>query len=210
MRTIVYVDGFNLYYGALKNTPYKWLDLKALFTAVLPGHNILKIKYYTARVSARVDNPDAPTEQDAYLRAISAHIPELEISYGRFYVSTVNMRVANPKFPWQKFCNVIKTEEKGSDVNLALHLLNDAWQDKFDYGVVVSNDSDLAEGLRLVKKQHRKKIIHLVPGDPAYRQPAVQLKRFAHKSIFITPAALAASQLPNPIPGTTIHKPVKW
>jgi hypothetical protein len=76
MRTIVYVDGFNLYYGALKGTPYKWLDLKALFTSVLPGHNILKIKYYTARVSARPGNPDAPTEQDAYLRAILAHIPE--------------------------------------------------------------------------------------------------------------------------------------
>ncbi len=121
----------------------------------------------------------------------------------------LRMAMANPK-PWQKFCDVIKTEEKGSDVNLAVHLLNDAWQDKYDYGVVVSNDSDLAESLRLVKKQHRKKIIVLVPGDPTKRPPAIQLKRFAHKIQSIPLEAMAASQLPNPIPGTTIHKPKAW
>jgi uncharacterized LabA/DUF88 family protein len=120
------------------------------------------------------------------------------------------MRLAKPKLLGPKSCEVIKTEEKGSDVNLALHLLNDAWQDRYDYGVIVSNDTDLAEALRLVKKQHRKKIIHLVPGDPTKRPPAVQLKRFAHKSISIPQSALAASQLPSPIPGTTIHKPAKW
>ena len=62
MRTYVYIDGFNLYYGALKRTPYKWLDVKALFKSILrPENDILKIKYYVARVSARPDNPDAPT-----------------------------------------------------------------------------------------------------------------------------------------------------
>ena len=80
MRTIVYVDGFNLYYGALKGTAYKWLDLKALFSSILPGHYFLKIKYYTARVSARPGNSNGPTEQDAYLRAIKAFIPEPEIN----------------------------------------------------------------------------------------------------------------------------------
>ena len=52
MRTFVYVDGFNLYYGAIKGTPYKWLDLKALFTRVLdPSYKILTIKYYTAIIT---------------------------------------------------------------------------------------------------------------------------------------------------------------
>ena len=52
MRTFVYVDGFNLYYGALRGTPWKWLDLPALFAKVLqPRHDILKVKYFTARVS---------------------------------------------------------------------------------------------------------------------------------------------------------------
>ena len=52
MRTYIYVDGFNMYCGALKGTPYKWLDLMALFKAVLrPQNQILTIKYYTAMVS---------------------------------------------------------------------------------------------------------------------------------------------------------------
>ena len=45
MRTFVYVDGFNLYYGALKSTSSKWLDLPALFAKILqPHHDILKAK----------------------------------------------------------------------------------------------------------------------------------------------------------------------
>jgi 5'-3' exonuclease len=52
MRTYIYVDGFNLYYRSLKNTPYKWLDLKALFRYLLdPKNDIQAIKYFTARVS---------------------------------------------------------------------------------------------------------------------------------------------------------------
>jgi uncharacterized LabA/DUF88 family protein len=60
----------------------------------------------------------------------------------------------------KKFANVIKTEEKGSDVNLAVHMLNDAWLDKFDCAVLVSNDSDLAEALKIVNRQLNKKILH--------------------------------------------------
>ena len=58
------------------------------------------------------------------------------------------MKLANPNSS-QEFVEVIRTEEKGSDVNLAVHLLNDSWIDKFDCAVVVSNDSDLAESMPL-------------------------------------------------------------
>ena len=68
------MDGFNLYCGALKDTAHKWLDLKALFTGILrPQNQIQKIKYYTARVSARPDDLDAATPQDIYLRALELH-----------------------------------------------------------------------------------------------------------------------------------------
>jgi hypothetical protein len=46
----VYIDGFNLYYGALKGTPYKWLDLSRLCQTLLPSDTIHEIKYFTARV----------------------------------------------------------------------------------------------------------------------------------------------------------------
>ena len=60
---------------------------------------------------------------------------------------------------------VIKTEEKGSDVNLAVHLLNDAWLDRYECAVVVSNDSDLAEATRLVKEHTGKALGLITPGD---------------------------------------------
>lgn len=210
MRTAVYIDGFNLYYGAIKNTPHKWLDLKALFCRVLkPHHQVVAIKYYTAKVQARPDDLDAPFRQSIYLQALKAHIPELHISYGHFLQSTVSMRLER-SIGNQHFARVIKTEEKGSDVNLALHLLNDAWQDLYDCAVVCSNDSDLCEALRLVRKQHRKRIILVVPGNPKLRPPAIQLKRYSNAVLQITTSDLAACQLPSPIPNTNVRKPKQW
>ena len=69
-NAIVYVDGFNLYYGALKRTPYKRLDLGRLCTTMLPDDQIVAIKYYTARISARPGNPRGPNDQQMYLRAL--------------------------------------------------------------------------------------------------------------------------------------------
>src|SRR6266540_753040 len=60
MRTNVYVDAFNLYYGCLKGTPYRWLDLAALCRRLLPNDEINRIRYFTALVSARPDDPQEP------------------------------------------------------------------------------------------------------------------------------------------------------
>jgi uncharacterized LabA/DUF88 family protein len=110
----------------------------------------------------------------------------------------------------EKFVDVIKTEEKGSDVNLAVHALNDAWLNSYDCAVIVSNDSDLAESLRLIKHQFKKTIILATPGEPKLRPTTFQLKKWAKATIHITDLALKASQLPNPIPGGAIHKPSIW
>ncbi len=78
-----------------------------------------------------------------------------------------------PKAPFSnppKFTRIFKTEEKGSDVNLAVHLLNDAWLNKYECAVIISNDSDLAEPLRLIKQQNGKKIgliSPLIQGHPS-------------------------------------------
>ena len=210
MRTYIYVDGFNLYYGALKDSPYKWLDIKALFRGILqPKNNILQIKYYTARVSARPDDPDAPTWQDIYLRALELYIPELTIIEGHFIQKSVSMMLETP-IGGKRFARVIKTEEKGSDVNLAVHLVNDAWRNHYDCAVVCSNDGDLSEAVRIVRRELHKTVVLAVPGDPNNRPTSVELKRWASATLRIKADALAASQLPNPIPGTTLHKPVTW
>jgi hypothetical protein len=59
LRTIVYVDGFNFYYGQLRGTPWKWLDLVRLFEMVLgPQNDLVKVKYFTAKVQPTIHDPD--------------------------------------------------------------------------------------------------------------------------------------------------------
>lgn len=152
MRVNVYVDGFNLYYGALKGTPYRWLDLHSLCRRLLPRDEINRIRYFTARVAARPDDPDGPVRQDAYLRAL-ATISGLSIHYGEFRVTTVRMPIAHPSPGAPRTVEVIKTEEKGSDVNLASYLLLDAVRRDCELAAVVSNDSDLCEPIRIVKDE---------------------------------------------------------
>lgn len=206
MRTYIYVDGFNLYYRALKNTPYKWLDLKSLFGYLLdPKNDIQSIKYFTARVSGKID-PNQPLRQKTYLRAIQKLIPEMHIYYGHFLSHVVSAPLAKPTHN-KRFVDIVKTEEKGSDVNLAVHLLNDCWLDKYDCAVIVSNDSDLAESLRLIKVQHQK-VIGLI--TPEKGHPSKELMQYADFVKRIRKGVLTKSQLPNPIPGTSIYKPNSW
>ena len=82
-RTIVYIDGFNFYYGAVKDTPHKWLDFEAFCRLLLPRDSIVKIRYFTARISALPNDPQAPARQDTYLRALRT-LPLIEIHYGHF------------------------------------------------------------------------------------------------------------------------------
>lgn len=161
MRTYVYIDGFNFYYGAVKDTQFKWLDFKKLLQHLLDlKHQIIAIKYFTAMVSGKID-PDQPIRQKTYIRALKKFIPEISVYMGHFMSHDVYKPIAYPidkrLFGKNiKFVKIIKSEEKGSDVNLAVHLLNDAWQDLYDCAVVISNDSDLSEALRLVKTTTRK------------------------------------------------------
>ena len=207
MRTFVYVDGFNLYYGALKGTPFKWLDLVALFEKVLqPRHHILKVKYFTARVSGPPADPSKPQRQDVYLRALEHYRPEVEVYFGHFLRHRVRAPLAQPA-GHQRTVEVIRTEEKGSDVNLAVHIVNDAWLDAYDCAVVVSNDSDIAEAMRLVRRHCGKRIGLVTPGTG---RPSRQLMAHADFSRHVRTNGLQHSQLPDPIPETNIRKPAAW
>jgi len=206
MRTYVYVDGFNLYYGALKGTPYKWLDLSALMSNILPRNDIIRVKLFTARITPRPNDLDASKRQDAYLRAMSAHCSNLDIIYGHFLYNTTRMYLADPPATGPRTVEVVKTEEKGSDVNLAVHMVDDAWQDLYDVGVVISNDSDLAGPMEIV--QRLKKTTGLI--TPGRRRPSQQLLQHSSFRKTLRPAQLAAAQLPDQIPGTPISRPRSW
>jgi hypothetical protein len=117
VKTYIYVDGFNLYYGALKRTPYKWLDIDRLCRTILPRHEIAKIRYFTARVSGRHDDPGKPTRQQMFLRALKT-LPNLDVIYGHFLSRECYMPLAGCPPGAQEYAKVIRTEEKDSDVNL--------------------------------------------------------------------------------------------
>ncbi len=179
----------------------------ALFRAVLQGHHRIEcIKYFTARVTATPDDPSKPQRQDVYLRALRSHVPEFEVHFGHFLSHRVRAPLAKPT-EGKRFVEIIKTEEKGSDVNLAVHLLNDAWLDRYDCAIIVSNDSDLAESMRLVKEHGGKTIGLITPGKS---HPSRQLLKHSDFARHIRASALRSCQLPSPIPGTNIRKPDHW
>ena len=150
--TNVYVDAFNLYYGCLKGTPHRWLDLKALCSRLLPKHTVHRIRYFTARVSSIPGDGDGyqPQRQELYLRAL-ATISNLSVHLGHYLTHTRSMPSAVPPATGSRFVDVIKTEEKGSDVNLATFLLLDGFRHDYEQALVISNDSDLALPIEVVR-----------------------------------------------------------
>lgn len=150
MKTTVYVDGFNLYYGSVKGTPYKWLDLSALCRILLPKHQIWRIRYFTSRVRATPNDPQMPQRQQTFIRALQT-IPNLSVHYGQFLSRNVRMPLAHPQPDGPQTVEVRKTEEKGSDVNLATFLLVDGFASDYELAVVISNDSDLIQPIKLVQ-----------------------------------------------------------
>ncbi len=207
-KTIVYVDGFNLYYGAVKGTPYKWLNLMALCESLLPKNKIVKIKYFTARVSARPGDPDQPNRQQIYLRALRT-IPYLEIIYGHFLEHEVSMRLAHPPQGGSPYVYVIKTEEKGSDVNIAAHLINDGYKGRYQVAVVLSNDSDLVEPIKIVRRD-----LGLTVGvlNPHPKHPSRALKKFASFVKPIRKGALRSCQFPEQMRDEkgVFRRPLRW
>ena len=192
LRTNVYVDGFNLCYGCLKGTPYKWLDLDAMCRRLLPKHELSRIRYFTAIISARPLDPSGPVRQQAYLRAL-ATMPHVSIHLGHFLTSHVRMPLAVPPARGPRTVEVIKTEEKGSDVNLATYLLADAFRQDCEAAVVITNDSDLAEPIRMVRRELRLPVGVVNPGDPHKRSRALLDVTFFKQ---LRPSILPACQLP--------------
>lgn len=200
---IVYIDGFNFYYGCIKGTPYRWLNLFEFAKAMLPKNDVVLVKYFTALVKASPKDPTKEIRQLTYLRAL-ATIPQIKIFYGSFQAHAVMRPLANGSGS----AAVIDMKEKGSDVNLATELVVDAFTSAFEVATVVSNDSDLVAPIRAVRT-HTKKAVGVI--NPHPRQ-SVELAKCAS---FIKPVrawALNQSLLPAVLSDSvgSIHKPAGW
>jgi uncharacterized LabA/DUF88 family protein len=207
MATNVYIDGFNLYFGSVKGTPYKWLDLEALCQRLLPKDDVRRIRYFTAKVSARYGDPRQPERQQFYLRALET-LPTVSVHYGHFLTHSVSMPLANASAAGPRTVRVLKTEEKGSDVNLASHLLLDAFRNDCDVAVVMSNDSDLRVPVRIAEEQLGV-TVGIINPHPVGRRSRVLRGTFFKQ---LRPSILAQCQLPETVTDTNgvIRKPAAW
>lgn len=205
LRTYVYIDGFNLYYGLLKKTSFKWVNLDSLCRLYLDSskNQIIKIKYFIALVKSRINDPDQHIRQQTYLRALKT-IPHIEIIKGHFLSHVVNMPLADGS----GYVDVIKTEEKKSDVNIAVHMMHDAYENNYDLAVLISNDSDLSEPIRIISNEMGKKVGILNPQETNSHD-------LGKNAIFqkkMRPGALANCQFPENLQDNAgkFHKPKKW
>lgn len=207
MATNVYIDGFNLYYGAVKGTPHKWLDLEALCRRLLPKDDIRRIRYFTAKVSARAGDPQQPQRQQTYLRALET-LPLVSIHYGHFLTNPARMRLTNPIPGGPRTVEVIKTEEKGSDVNLASYLLLDAFRKDCEIAVVISNDSDLRTPIIIAEQEFGIKVGIINPQSAKHRSRALTATFFKQ----LRPTVVASCQLPDVMSDGDgeFRKPATW
>jgi hypothetical protein len=204
MKANVYIDGFNLYYGALKGTAFRWLNIETLCRLMLPLDTIHQIKYFSALVDPRPGDPAQRTRQQTYFRALRT-IPNLSIILGSFLTHEITMPLASSK---GGFARVIKTEEKGSDVNIATHLLMDGFRNEYEIAIVVSNDSDLLLPIRVVTEQLGKPVGLLNP----QKHPSTALLPYVRFVKQIRAGVLAKSQFSSTLKDQqgTFTKPPKW
>lgn len=214
MKTFLYIDGFNLYYSAVKDTPLRWLNPLALANRAFPRNQIVATKYFTAKVSALPRDPDQPTRQMVFWRALHT-LPNLEIIEGDFRTRIVRAPVVSPP---PNTIEIFKTDEKGSDVNLAAHLLMDGFRGRYECAIVVSGDSDLVTPIRMVRDELKKPIGVLNPQrlSGPNRRPERKSAGLQHAATFyrngITWTQLQAAQFSNSLTDAhgTFSKPANW
>lgn len=225
MKTIVYIDGYNLFYGCLKHSKDKWLDLYRLFSGKIlssqsPEHDLVAIKFFTADIRAKVasNGQAAQLAQQNYHRALEAlYGDKVEIIKGYYALEKARL-LAYKKPPDKNFrVDVWKLEEKQTDVNLALESYRDATKGRAQQLIFVSNDTDIAPALAAIRSDFGDTlrigvilpIRKSISGRPGNHQLSVHADWTRR---YISDDELAESHLPARIPTKKkpILKPEYW
>jgi len=201
MRTIAYVDGFNLYFGLKAKGWYKyyWLNIKTLIKSLLkPDQQLCMTKYFTARISYP---PSKQRRQQTFLEALST-LNNFQIYYGKYQLNSIICNKCRNK-------NWIPNEKK-TDVNIAVELLSDAFQNTFDVALLVSADSDLVPPVKKVREIFPEKRV-IVCSPPA--RSSKELNQAAHGFLNIGEAKIRNSLFPLEIvkpDGFVLKCPERW
>lgn len=218
MKTSLYVDGFNFYYGMYRIQQRfccpadKWLNWTKLAHRLTgTDSTVHKIHYFTSHVHRSERDPSQNLRQILFFRAID-NLPGVEIHVGKHIAVKRKGRLISPKpadfdLPQDTVVSIQTFEEKGSDVNLAVQLLDDAWSGEIDRAIVVSNDTDLISAITLARRHIRVDVAS--PQDTL----AAQMRKSVQYSWIIDPAILRECRMDSPtlaIDGTPLYPPRSW
>lgn len=199
-RVIVYVDGFNLYFGmkeaALSNL--KWLNLRKLTINLLKERQeLIEIQYFTSRVS---NDPDKQKRQTLFIEALES--VGVKVFYGHYQRNTIDCNRCG--HVWVAY------NEKMTDVNIATHMIMDAYKDKYDMALLISGDSDLVPPIKEINEHFKNKRV-FVAFPPKRHNNSVAI--VAKGSLTIGRKKLADSQFDTEVKkkdGYIIKKPKEW
>lgn len=199
-RVVAYIDGFNLYFG-MKEAGFnqcKWLDIKKLVANLLaPNQELIEVKYFTSRVS---NDPDKQKRQSTYIDAVLSS--GVSIFYGHYQSNTITCKVCTSK--WNSY------SEKMTDVNIATHMMMDAYQDKYDMAMLISGDSDLVPPIKTVHENFKQKRV-FVAFPPKRQNNSVSL--VAKGSLTLGRKKLVDSQFDEEVTkkdGFILKRPKEW
>jgi uncharacterized LabA/DUF88 family protein len=230
-RTGVYVDGYNLYYGRLRGSAFKWLDLVQLIEDILARRDqneVLEgVHLFTAHALATFATHGASSveAQSAYHRALQAkHGPRFTVTYGKHSYdkdgSLLPEFVAGKPYDRTRRVRVWHLEEKKTDVNLAIGMYRDVAKGLYDRIVLVSNDSDAEPVLQAIREDFPHVMIGVIvpimpplPGSHPSRRVSGSLTKLADWVVkHLTDDQLQAAQLPAHVPTKKkpIRKPDHW
>jgi len=191
-----------------QSTEYKWLDLERLAQRLLLKESIVTIKYFTARVSDRLEDPHQSQRQDVYLRALRSN-PRIEIFEGHFKTrkKPVPLAKANPDGSRDTVMAMV-TEEKGSDVALGAHLVWDTCHGVAPIALVISNDSDLQVPLEMAMELG---VTVIVVNPHRHSSQSNHLHGSDRRNLRVS--HLRHAQFPDQVDlggGRSVSKPAEW
>ena len=214
-HTRVYIDGYNLYYGLLKGTPWKWLDLLGFSQDLLgEDHEIIRINYFTAPIKTYPHDEPAIERQNVFLQALTTY-PEIRTTLGFYAKNNAVLPVREQtcrtcSTPENGMIRVVKLEEKRSDVNMAVAMLLDAAKTETDCFALITGDSDQVGAIEALRYDYGKKVLVFNP----HQSFSEHLKRAASYYKNIPRDLPSRHQMPDSIPigtcGNFIRRPSEW
>lgn len=231
LRTRIYVDGYNFYYGCLKRTPYKWLNLDHLFKKILQS-TLLEIdglpakfepagqfvNFFTAPILPKFARADDSVKCQAdYHIALKQYLKDsMEIIEGRYdsIPARAHRHINGTQPAASEVVEIWKLEEKKSDVALAIRAYGDALKGEIDHAVLASNDTDLVPAMEAIRRDTDVKVGLIIPTRNSERPATADLDNLSHWTRRnVKDEELEECQLPTPIrinQNKVIHKPLSW